>query len=27
MHEWEHSHDDEMKTILRQIRINDIVDK
>ena len=27
MDEWEHSHDDEMKTILRQIRINDIVDK
>ena len=27
MHEWEHSHDDEMKSILRQIRINDIVDK
>jgi len=24
---WEHSHDDEMKTILRQIRINDVVDK
>lgn len=27
MEGWEHSHEDEMKTILRQIRINDIVDK
>lgn len=27
MDEWVHSHEDEMKTILRQIRINDIVDK
>lgn len=27
MDEWVHSHEDEMKTILRQIRINNIVDK
>ena len=27
MEEWEHSHDVEMKTILRQIRISDIIDK